>query len=83
MENQYFDKKVLESPGITQVMEIYLQSDLAYPAMLGPAPIRISDMAGYESNVVGHHMVFLSKFIGGGFIALRGGFIGWMIVNDQ
>ena len=53
-----------------------VQSDLAYPAMLGPAPIRISDMAGYESNVVGHHMAFLSKFIGGGFIE-------WMIVNDQ
>ena len=51
--------------------------------MLGLAPIRISDMAGYESNVVGHHMAFLSTFIGGGFIALWGGFIGWMIVNDQ
>ena len=40
---------------LKSIIEYHLQSNLAYPAASGPAPIRISDVAGYESNVVGHH----------------------------
>ena len=39
---------------IDQKMEV--QSDLGYPATLGPAHIRISDLAGYERYALTQHV---------------------------
>ena len=39
---------------LNKALQYQVQSDLAYLAALGLAPIRIGEMAGYESNVVGH-----------------------------
>ena len=55
-------KQSINKKKYTNIKYLQLQSDLGYPATLGPAHIRISDLAGY-GDMLKHSKFSKVKYI--------------------